>query len=230
MLETIFGTVLDTSTGTISLPGFLLCIVTALVLGLIIGLVHLHSERSSKGFTITLAMIPAIVAVVIMMVNGNIGAGVAVAGTFSLIRFRSAPGTAKEIGAIFLAMAAGLACGMGYPGFAAVFALILCLVLILYNKSGFGSRTGVHPDRTLKITVPEDLNYTDMFDDLFKIYTTKHELQQIKTTNLGSLNRLTYALTLKNGSQEKEFIDALRCRNGNLEIAMSVQANMNNEL
>ena len=230
MLETLFGSVLDTSTGVIPIPGFLICIVTALILGLVIGLVHLHSEKSSKGFTVTLAILPAIVAVVIMMVNGNIGAGVAVAGTFSLIRFRSAPGTAKEIGAIFLAMAVGLACGMGYPGFAAVFAVILCLVLILYNKSGFGNRGGLHLDKTLKITVPEDLNYTDMFDDLFEKYTSRHELQQIKTTNLGSLNRLTYALTLKDISKEKDFIDELRCRNGNLEIAMSVQANMNNEL
>lgn len=230
MLNTLFSTVLDTSSGAISISGFLICIITSLALGLVIGLVHMRSEKSSRGFTITLAMIPAIVAVVIMMVNGNIGAGVAVAGTFSLIRFRSAPGTAKEIGAIFLSMAVGLACGMGYPGFAAIFALILCLVMVIYNKSGFGSRGGMKLDKTLKITVPEDLNYTEMFDDLFDKYTSKHELLQIKTTNLGSLNRLTYALTLKDAAEEKSFIDELRCRNGNLEIAMSVQANMNNEL
>lgn len=230
MLETLLSSVLDTSSGTISISGFLICMASSLILGLLIGLVHMRSERSSKGFTVTLAMIPAIVAVVIMMVNGNIGAGVAVAGTFSLVRFRSAPGTAKEIGSIFLSMAVGLACGMGYPGFAAIFALILCLVLTLYNRSGFGNSKGHELDKTLKITVPEDLNYTDMFDDLFEKYASRHQLLQVKTTNLGSLNRLTYALTLKDASSEKDFIDELRCRNGNLEIAMSVQANMNNEL
>ncbi len=230
MLESIFGSVLNTATGTISVSGFLICILTALALGLVIGLVHVRSESSSKGFTVTLAMIPAIVAVVIMMVNGNIGAGVAVAGTFSLIRFRSAPGTAKEIGAIFLAMAVGLACGMGYPGFAVVFAVILCLVLVLYNKSGFGGSGRMNLNKTLKITVPEDLDYAEMFDDLFERYTTKRELVQIKTTNLGSLNRLTYHVTLKADTREKDFIDELRCRNGNLEISMSMQTSVNNEL
>ena len=230
MLDSIFGSVLDSSTGTIQLTGFLICIAAALILGLVIGLVHMRSEHSSRGFTVTLAMLPAIVSVVIMMVNGNIGAGVAVAGTFSLIRFRSAPGTAKEIGAIFLAMAVGLSCGMGYPGFAAVFALILCLAAVVYHKSGFGSLRGMNPDRTMKITVPEDLNYTDMFDDLFEQYTIRHELVQIKTTNLGSLNRLTYHLTLKNGGTEKDFIDELRCRNGNLEISMGLPSNAGNEL
>lgn len=230
MLEEIFGSVLDTSTGTIRLTGFLICIATALVMGLIIGLVHMRSENSSKGFTVTLAMLPAVVAVVIMMVNGNIGAGVAVAGTFSLIRFRSAPGTAKEIGAIFLAMAVGLACGMGYPGFAVLFTVILCLVLALYNRAGFGSTRGMNLNKTLKITVPEDLDYAGMFDDLFERFTTRHELVRIKTTNLGSLNRLTYQMTLKNSGTEKAFIDELRCRNGNLEISLSLQENINNEL
>ena len=211
---------LTTTTSALTVSSFLICMFSAVGLGLAIALVHLYTARSSKSFTITLALIPAIVCVIIMMVNGSIGAGVAVAGAFSLIRFRSVPGTAREIGSIFLAMATGLACAMGYPLFGLLFTVILCIILVIYNKINIGER---HNDlgRTLSITLPEDLNYTNIFNDLFEKYTTGHRLVKVKTTNLGSLNKLKYDLTLRNAGTEKDFIDELRCRNGNLEIWMS---------
>ena len=164
------------------------------------------------------------------MVSGNLGAGVAVAGTFSLVRFRSAAGTAKEIGAIFLAMAIGLACGMGYIGFAVVFAIILCSIDLIYTITGFGEAKASPMERELRILVPEDLEYADMFEDLFRKYTTSATLSQVKTTNLGSLNRLTYQVTLKESGSEKAFIDELRCRNGNLEISMALRQQAASEL
>ena len=163
-----------------------------------------------------------------MMVNGNLGAGVAVAGTFSLVRFRSIPGTAKEIGAIFLAMGTGLATGMGYVGYAILFTILVNGVGLIYTSSSIGE--GKKTQRIMKITIPEDLDYTGVFDDLFLRYATKSELLSIKTTNMGSLFKLTYDLTLVNVEQEKEFIDELRCRNGNLEITLAKQSNIACEL
>ena len=169
-------------------------------------------------------MLPAIVAVIIMMVNGSIGASVAVAGTFSLVRFRSAPGTAREICAVFLSMAVGLACGMGYVAFGGIFAVILAIVTILYDRVGFLEKREGGMDKILKVTVPEDLDYEGMFDDLFKEYTTSAKLTNIKTSNLGSLNKLHYNITMKKAGTDKAFIDDLRCRNGNLEISLSLLA------
>lgn len=169
-------------------------------------------------------MLPAIVAVIIMMVNGSIGASVAVAGTFSLVRFRSAPGTAREICAVFLAMAVGLACGMGYVAFAAIFAVILALVTVAYDRVGFLEKRDGGVEKVLKVTVPEDLDYEGMFDDLFKKYTTRARLTSVKTSNLGSLNKLHYNVTMKKVGTDKEFIDELRCRNGNLEISLAMLA------
>ena len=175
-------------------------------------------------------MLPAVVCIVIMMVNGNVGAGVAVAGAFSLVRFRSVPGTAKEIGTIFLAMAAGLIAGMGYLGFAVLFSLIMGLVMLMLNITGFGTHKKATNDKTLKITIPEDLNYGEVFDDLFEQYLTHCEVIAVKTSNMGSLYKLTYHITLKDQKQEKKFIDELRCRNGNLEISIMQQEVNVNEL
>ena len=222
MLDKTFASLYDAVLG-ITLRSFLQCIGTALVLGIVLALVYCIRSSHSRSFTITLAVLPATVAAVIMMVNGNLGAGVAVAGAFSLIRFRSTPGTAKEIGAIFLAMAVGLACGMGYPSFGIVFGLIMALVTLLLNIIGFGGTRDAAMGRVLKITVPEDLDYPTIFDDLFQKYAVSVKLVSVKTTNMGSLNRLTYELVLRKGVNEKAFIDDLRCRNGNLEISMSIQ-------
>ncbi|MCM1056622.1 MAG: DUF4956 domain-containing protein [Firmicutes bacterium] len=222
MLNTIFKGIFDTQfTVVISVPEFLLCIGVSLVIGLILAVCYTYRNRYSRSFLATLALLPAIVCVVIMMVNGNVGAGVAVAGAFSLVRFRSAPGTAKEIGAIFLGMCAGLIAGMGYLGYAVLFTVLLCGVMMLYSRLDFGSRKNSEKYKVLHITIPEDLDYTGAFDGVLKEYTSSHELIQVKTTNMGSLFRLTYDLVLNSPEEEKELIDKLRCRNGNLEISVS---------
>ena len=203
---------------TISIEDFLLCVGTALIIGLLLSLCFRFRSRCTKSFAATLAMLPAIVCVVIMMVNGNIGAGVAVAGAFGLVRFRSLPGTAREIAMLFLATCAGLVCGMGYLAIAVLFCLIMGLVFILYSCVDLGSSKN---SRSVTITIPEDLDYTEVFTDLFAEYATAWELEQVRTTNMGSMFRLTYYVTLKDVKKEKELIDKLRCRNGNLEIAVS---------
>lgn len=230
MLDTLFKGIFDSSTTTvISVSNFLICVGLSLVLGIIMALSYTYRTRYTKSFLLTLAILPAVVCVVIMMVNGNVGTGVAVAGAFSLVRFRSAPGTAKEIGMIFLAMSAGLIAGMGYLGYAVLFTVILCLVFMLYNSLNFGEKR-ISSYKTMSVTIPEDLNYTEVFDDILKNYTTKYELIKVKTTNMGSMFRLTYDIALKDRAKEKEMIDAIRERNGNLEISISNQEVPNSEL
>ena len=174
-------------------------------------------KKHNGGFVTTIALLPAVVQIVIMLVNGNLGAGVAVAGAFSLVRFRSIPGTAREICMIFIAVAAGLATGMGYLAFAAVFVLVMALLAVLYAKLGFGEKAA-RGKKSLTVVIPESLNYTEVFGDLFEQYTDEAELVSVKTTNMGSLFKLSYEIKLKDVSKEKEFLDALRTRNGNLEI------------
>lgn len=224
MLNSLFSGLFDTSmTNVISVSDFLLCIVCSLVIGLILAFGYMYRSRYTKSFIITLTLLPAVVCVVIMMVNGNVGAGVAVAGAFSLVRFRSVPGTAKEITMLFLAMGAGLISGMGYLGFALLFTVIMCLLSLLYNQLDFGTKKNAAIYKTLHITIPEDLDYTDVFEEILKEYTTSCELVRVKTTNMGSMFRLTYNLTLQKTANEKAMIDELRCRNGNLEISVSKQ-------
>lgn len=230
MIDNIFTGLFDTSETTmISFVDFLMCMGVALAVGLILALTYTFRNRYTRGFVVTLALLPAVVCMVIMMVNGNIGTGVAVAGAFSLVRFRSAAGSAKEISAIFIAMGAGLIAGMGYLTYAALFTVILCAMSLIYTVTGFGDMKGAKAEKILRITIPEDLDYTGVFDDLLKDYTTYNEITNVKTTNMGSLFRLTYNLRLKDVGKEKEFIDKLRCRNGNLEISIS-KPEMNREL
>lgn len=224
MLHSILKGIFDSSTqAVISAGNFLLCVGVSLAIGAFLAAVYRYKSRCTKSFVITLALLPSIVCVVIMMVNGNVGAGVAVAGAFSLVRFRSVPGTAKEIGVIFLAMGAGLVAGMGYLGYAVLFSLILGAAMLAYNWIASRKKKNGCRAKTLRITIPEDLDYTGIFDDLFEQYTSSYESTSVKTTNMGSLYRLTYDITLKDPSKEKEMIDALRCRNGNLEISISKQ-------
>ncbi len=224
MLDNLFRGLFDTDmTSVISVPDFLLCLGCSLLIGLLFAVMYMYRTRYTKSFVVTLALLPAVVCVVIMMVNGNVGTGVAVAGAFSLVRFRSVPGTAKEIGILFLAMGAGLIAGMGYLGYAFLFAVILSAANMLYNHFDFGSRKKASLYKTLHITIPEDLDYTGVFEELLKEYASSWELVQVKTTNMGSLFRLTYNLTLRSAGCEKELIDKLRCRNGNLEITVSRQ-------
>lgn len=219
-----FKGLFDTSTSvTISISDFLLCVGVALVLGVFLAVVYAVKSRYTKSFLITLGILPAVVCIVIMMVNGNVGAGVAVAGAFSLVRFRSAAGTAKEIAVIFLAMAAGLVCGMGYLAYAALFTLIIGVIFLALQFIKIPQNKSVLKQKTLRITIPEDLDYTSIFNDIFDKYTTEYKLTNVKTSNMGSLFKLTYNLTEKDIAKEKEMIDELRIRNGNLEISISEQ-------
>lgn len=231
MLSSILGGAQTESAlaqSSISLSQFVICMTVSLLIGLLIALSYKFNTRYSKSFLVTLATLPAVVSMVIMMVNGSIGAGIAVAGTFSLVRFRSQPGTAKEIGAIFLAMSTGLACGMMYYSYAILFTIILCAIMLIYSATNFGEAKST--DRVVNISIPESLDYDGIFDDIFEKYTKKHELIGVKTTNMGSLFRLTYFIKLKNRKDEKNFIDDLRCRNGNLEISSGRSIGEFNEL
>lgn len=225
MPESIFSGIFDStsSTSTVDVGSFLICLVSAIILGFVISMFYMYKNKHSKSFLATLVLIPAIVCVVILMVNGNIGTGVAVAGAFSLIRFRSVPGTAKEIAAIFLAMATGIVTGMGYITYALLFVLLIGFSGICLTKMRFGETKTPICNKTIRVTIPEDLDYTNVFDDLFEEYTMRHQLTSVKTTNMGSLFKLTYNITLKDSGAEKEFLDKLRCRNGNLEISSSLQ-------
>lgn len=224
MLETFFKGIFDTHyISVIELSDFLWCVGVSLVIGLMLAFCAMFRSRYTKSFVVTLAVLPAVVCVVIMMVNGNVGAGVAVAGAFSLVRFRSVPGTAKEIGMLFLAMGAGLVAGMGYLGYAVLFTVILGGANMLYSGLNLGGRKGADREKVLNITIPEDLDYTQVFADILESYAKSCELVRVKTTNMGSLYRLTYHITLKDAGKEKEMIDAIRCRNGNLEVSVSRQ-------
>ena len=231
MLDNIFKGLFDSDlVSVISVTDFLLCLGCALVLGLVMAFVYMYRTRYTKSFVVTLALLPAVVCVVIMLVNGNVGTGVAVAGAFSLVRFRSVPGTAKEICTLFLAMGAGLIAGMGYLGYAVLFTVVLCAVFLLYNSIDLGSKRNAASYKIITVTIPEDLDYTGVFDDIFETYTVSHELSHVKTTNMGSMLRLTYRVTLRDPKKEKEMIDMLRCRNGNLEISVSSQESTATEL
>lgn len=231
MLNNLFRGLFDSdTTSVISVTDFLLCLGFSLVLGLVMAFTYMYRTRYTKSFVVTLALLPAVVCIVIMLVNGNVGTGVAVAGAFSLVRFRSVPGTAKEICTLFLAMGAGLIIGMGYLGFAVLFTVIMCAIFLLYNHIDFGSQKNSAIYKTFTITIPEDLDYSDIFDDIFKKFTKNHELTRVKTTNMGSLFKLTYQVVLKDPKNEKQMIDQIRCRNGNLEIAVTKQETTVSEL
>ena len=215
---------------SITFAQFAAAFVVSIALGLMIAAAYMQGTRYTKSFVVTLAMLPAIICVIIMMVNGSVGTGIAVAGAFSLVRFRSVPGTAKEICAIFLAMGTGLITGMGYLGLAAVFAAVLSLAIVVFNRADLGSKRNADRYKSFRVMIPEDLDYSGIFDDLFAEYTSSCELVNVKTTNMGSMFRLTYDVVLKDPSKEKELIDKIRCRNGNLEINVSRQATMPTEL
>ena len=209
MFETVIG-------AEITLQSFLICIIGSIVLGVLSAIVFTKKNYHTSSWAQSLALLPPIVTLVIMMVNGNIGAGLAVAGTFALVRFRSAPGSAKEITALFSSVALGLACGMGYVGIAAVFFIIMAVLTLLLNHFRFGAAgSGV---RQLKITIPENLDYENLFDDIFEKYTKSHELIKVRTSNMGALYELSYEIDLKSPEVKKQFIDDIRCRNGNLNI------------
>lgn len=196
---------------------YLLCTLCSLILGGGIAAVYALRYPATKSFVAALALLPAIVQTVILLVNGNLGTGVAVMGAFSLIRFRSVPGSAREICCIFLSMAVGLATGTGYLALAVLFTLVLGLAGLLWSLIPFDRSR--QEERTLKITIPEDLDYTGVFDDLMATYASRWELLQVRTAEMGSLYKLQYRIRLREPGSEKAFLDQLRCRNGNLEIS-----------
>lgn len=216
MLESILNAA-ATSTTSITLNHLLICTFASLVLGFGAAFIYMYKNTSyTKSFIVTLVLLPAIVQLVIMVVNGNLGTGVAVLGAFSLTRFRSIPGTAREISSIFFAMATGLATGMGYIGISFIFLIIIGVFSMILNTVRFGEPKRV--SKQLKITIPENLNYYGLFNDLFKKYTNYSSLARVKTTNMGTLYELKYKIVLKNEEIEKNFIDEIRCRNGNLNV------------
>lgn len=205
-------------TGSFSAETVGITMAAALVLGVVIALVYKSSHAHTSSFAVMLAVLPMLESVIIMMVNGNLGASVVVLGAFGLIRFRSATGSAWDIGFIFFAMAVGLAVGLGFLTLAAVLTVVVCLIMFVLERMHFG--ISVPREKQLRITIPEDLEYNEIFDDLFKTYTTTARLDRVKTTNMGTMFELTYLLELRDPAKEKEFIDALRCRNGNLTVVM----------
>lgn len=224
-MENLFTSITSTE---LNITNFLLCCAVSLFSGFILSLSHNFKNRTTKSFAVTIALLPIIVQVIIMLVNGNLGTGIAVAGAFSLVRFRSVPGSAKEILSIFMAMAVGLATGVGQIAVALVLTLILTGMNLFYTAFNFGDN-GKY-SRELKITVPEVLNYTECFKEEFNSYVKNVVLKRVKTTNMGSLYQLTYALTLNKGIDEREFLDKLRTKNGNLEISLNIHPTVTEEL
>lgn len=205
--------------GGLTPANFFICLGVALVLGLVVAITHKKTARSSSNFITTLAILPMLVSMAIMLVNGNLGAGVATVGVFSLVRFRSIAGNSRSILSVFFAMAIGLAVGTGYVAFASLFTIIVSAIIVFLKYINFGESAS--EDKKLTILVPEDLDYTEIFDDVFSKYAKSHLLEKSKTTNMGSMFELTYRINTKKNINEKEFIDKIRVKNGNLKVSLS---------
>ena len=214
MLESIFSGA--TETATISMGQAAICIGVGIVLGIIISLTHKATTKSNQNFLLTIAVLPVLVQVVILLINGNLGTSLAVAGAFSLIRFRSMPGNSKEIITVFWAMTVGLALGMGYVVYSVIFTIVVAILMFIYNY--VANKVFNLAQRKLKIVIPENLDYEEVFNDLFEKYTDKCELRKSKTTNMGSTYELIYIINLKKNIKEKEFLDEIRIRNGNMLV------------
>lgn len=223
----MFASILS-DTATVSIFPLFLCTLASLVCGIGTALCYMFRSSYTKSFVCSLVLLPAIVSIIILMVNGNLGTSVAILGAFGLIRFRSVPGSAKDICAVFLAMALGLACGTGYIAFAFLFLLLIGGASVLLNLFSFGEKS--RSEKQLKITIPENLEYSGLFDDLFARYTLSHALIRAKTTNMGSLYELTYRVVIKIPTEEKAFLDNIRCRNGNLPVVCGRFSTVQEEL
>lgn len=215
MLTSLFNNV----SSNIDLGSILLCTIVSLILGLVVAFTHAFTSKANKNFLITLSVLPILVEVVMLMVNGNLGTSVAILGAFGLIRFRSVPGTSKEILSVFFAMAIGLATGMGHVWFAVIMAIVVAAAILILSKIPIFSFA--KSAQILKITIPEDLDYTTAFDEIFTQYLSSYELHKARTTDMGSLFDLNYQVVLKSDTNEKEFVDAIRERNGNLRVVLS---------
>ncbi|NTW71181.1 MAG: DUF4956 domain-containing protein [Eubacteriaceae bacterium] len=220
MLETLLS---SAASDTLTIEKTLTIVAASLILGFAISLVYIFTHKKegySPSFTVTLIMLPSIIAIVILLIGNNVARAFSLAGAFSLIRFRSAPGDPKDIAYVFFTLAVGLACGMGYVGYGALFTLILCGVMVLLSSTQYSRPK--NSMMTLKITIPEDLNYMDLFDDIFPKYTDSWQLHRVKTCDFGTLFNVSYRIKLKESSSHKDFLDELRCRNGNLDIVLTL--------
>lgn len=215
----MFNSIFDASLTGLDIKTGLICAAVALVLGVVIAITHMKTSQTTKGFLVTLATLPLLVMAVMIMINGNLGTSIAILGAFSLIRFRSIQGKAKDLLSVFFAMMVGLACGMGHVLFAVVITVIAVIAIVFFTYTHF-----LEPNkkqRVLKVVVPEDLDYEEVFDEIFAKYTSRADLAQMKTMNMGSLYKLTYDITMKSGVKEKEFLDEIRVKNCNLKVLLS---------
>lgn len=227
MIDNIFSAVSATASASdITLVSSLLAMSISIIFGIIIAFTYIktHGGGYQQSFALTLTMLPVILAVIILFVGSNVARAFSLAGTLSIIRFRSAPGDPKDIAYIFFSIAAGLAAGVGMYFYGAVFVVVLCLFMFIMTKINFGAAND--SDKILKINIPEDLDYQNAFDEILKKNTTKYTLKRVKTTELGSIYELSYDIRMRNDVSEKDFIDELRCRNGNLNIVLALAADM----
>ena len=223
-MDNLFNNILANVSADITIGSAIITMLIAVVFGAAIGFTYYKTQELNyqRSMAVTLLMLPIILSVIILFIGSNIARAFSLAGTLSIIRFRSAPGDPKDIGFIFFDIAAGLACGVGLYGYGAIFVAMLCIIMILAEKFKFFEKKQVQ--KTLKITIPENLNYQGAFDEILKKYTKKHSLTRIKTTDLGSLFELNYSVIMLHDEDEQEFINELRCRNGNLNIILAVAA------
>lgn len=216
MLNSIFE---STTTSSIELSSLLICSIVSIILGFVIAITHKYTSKYSKNFLITVTLLPILVQAVMMMVNGNLGTSIAIMGAFGLVRFRSIPGTSREILIVFFAMAVGLATGMGQIWFGVILTIMGCFMILLLNGISLFDKN--EKEKELKILIPENLDYSEVFDDIFEEYTKSVSLEKSKTTNMGSMFELTYKIVLEKNVKEKDFLDQLRTRNSNLKISLS---------
>jgi hypothetical protein len=230
MFDEIFAPSLAATPSLAALPALFAALGVAFVLGLLVSFVYMKTHKSknpSPSFVFTLALLPAIITVIIFLVGNNVARAFSLAGAFSIIRFRSAPGDPKDITYVLFSMAVGLAAGMGFILYAVLVGAALCAVMALLELCKYGQPKGT--EKTLKITIPENLNFQHSFDGVLQKYTLSSVLRRIKTTDLGSLYELHYTVVTKNGIDEKDFIDELRCHNGNLNIVLALDIPANTD-
>lgn len=220
MLDTLFSSALDDS--TLSFSSAVITIGLAILLGLIISLTYMKTNQAtySQSFTLTMVVLPVIVAIIILLIGSNIARAFSLAGAFSIIRFRSAPGDPKDIAYVLFTMASGLACGVGAFGYAILFTVILCVLMFVLSRFNFGGKKSTQ--KTLKVTIPENLSYEEALNEVFHTFNVPFDLKKIRTTELGSLYELVYNVTIHESVNQKQFLDAIRTRNGNLDISLTM--------
>ncbi|QOS81735.1 DUF4956 domain-containing protein [Paenibacillus sp. JNUCC31] len=220
MLDSIFSSALTDTTLTFS--NAILTIGLAIIMGVIISLTYMKTNQStySQSFTLTMVVLPVIVAIIILLIGSNIARAFSLAGAFSIIRFRSAPGDPKDIAYVLFTMASGLACGVGAFGYAVMFTIILCVLMFVLSRFNFGGKKT--QQKTLKVTIPENLSYEEALNEVFHTFNVPFDLKKIRTTELGSLYELVYSVTIHESVSQKEFLDAIRTRNGNLDISLTM--------